>query len=66
MSAHEFMAGGDVPVEAFKRLTWQTKSSEDMSPHATDCTLDKLCLTVSPGDLRTVVLTGAHKPPHSL
>ena len=65
-SAHLFMAGGDVPVEAFKRMSWKTKedikhSTEDEQPKS-DCTLDKLCLLVQPGDLHTVVMTGTHRP----
>ena len=63
-SAHLFMAGGDVPVEAFKRMDWKTK--EDMKQETeepkSDCTLDKLCLLVQPGDLHTVVMTGTHRP----
>ena len=63
-SAHLFMAGGDVPVEAFKRMDWKTK--EDMKQQTeeskSDCTLDKLCLLVQPGDLHTVVMTGTHRP----
>ena len=59
------MAGGDVPVEAFARMAWKTNQNDETpSEPISDCSLDKLCLTVNPGDLHTIVLTGAHTPPH--
>lgn len=64
-SAHLFMAGGDVPVEAFKRFEWKTSEDGQQSvieEPKSDCTLDKLCLLVQPGDLHTVVMTGTHRP----
>ena len=65
-SAHLFMAGGDVPVEAFKRLQWGTKEQKPKSveeiENQSNCSLDNLCLLVQPGDLHTVVMTGTHRP----
>ena len=63
--SHLFMAGGDVPIDAFKRLTWKTsqdRSSKNIAQNQADCQLEHNCLVVAPGDLHTVVLTGAHHP----
>ena len=63
--SHLFMAGGDVPIDAFERLTWKTsenKPAERKAQNQADCHIEHNCLVVAPGDLHTVVLTGAHHP----
>jgi len=60
VSAHEFMAGGDVDIKTFSRLQWKSSDVELATEKIVNeaCTLDNLCLEVSPGDLRTIVITG--------
>ena len=58
--AKEFMAGGDVPIDHFERFSWNTGEQEEHNKEKSTCELDNLCLRVSPGDLKTVVLEGVH------
>ncbi|CBY38340.1 unnamed protein product, partial [Oikopleura dioica] len=56
--AKEFMAGGDVPINHFERFSWSTGELYEKKSEKTTCELEKLCLRMSPGDLKTVVLEG--------
>lgn len=52
------MAGGDVPINHFERFSWSTGELYEKKSEKTTCELEKLCLRMSPGDLKTVVLEG--------
>lgn len=56
--AIEFMAGGDVPIDHFERFSWSTGELHAKKSEKSTCELENLCLRVSPGDLKTVVLEG--------
>ena len=60
VSAHEFYAGGDVAIDSFSRMEWKTSETTTQLGKVVNqaCSLDNLCIEVSPGDLRTIVITG--------
>lgn len=56
------MAGGDVPIDHFERFSWSTGELHEKKSQKSTCELENLCLRVSPGDLKTVVLEGDWHP----
>ena len=56
------MAGGDVPIDHFERFSWSTGELHEKKSQKSKCELENLCLRVSPGDLKTVVLEGDLNP----
>jgi len=61
-SVTEYMAGGDVPITSFNRMSWKTENdSKKVSKENPDCSLDNWCLEVAPGDLKTILLVGKFK-----
>ena len=61
LAAEEFILSGDVPVKDVNRLKWSSTVEQDTTQNDShknkSCDLSSLCVELSPGDLKTFILT---------
>ena len=61
LTAEEYILSGDVPVKDVNRLKWSSTGEQDTTENDShikeSCDLSSLCVELSPGDLKTFILT---------